>query len=547
MRQRLFHRPKAYIFCLLFQLYAAGATAQRPNILIIMADDLGYSDLGCFGSEIRTPNLDKLAKGGMRMTQFYNAARCCPSRAALLTGLYPHQAGMGDMTYNAVADLPAYQGYLARNSVTIAEALKPAGYHTYLSGKWHVGDSEANWPRRRGFDKCYSLIDGASDYFNPLAPYFADTSALKMVADNAVVKPGKDFYMTDAITDYALEYLKAHPKPDPFFMYVAYTAPHWPLHALPEDIARYRGRYRKGWDQVRKERYQRMQQMGIIDPKWPLSPRYAEKVPDWETLPDNEKDLWDQRMAVYAAMIDRMDQGIGRILDQLEAAGVTQNTLVLFLSDNGGCHEEVYNWPHVIHDRSGETGSSQSFDGYGYPWANVSNTPFQLFKHWTREGGIASPFIAWYPAKIKAGQITNQPAHIIDLMATCVDYGGATYPNAFNGQKIQPTEGVSLRPLLENKPWRGHQALYWAHEGNRAVRQGKWKLVSTHANSGKDAWTLYDLDADRTEMTDRSAQFPQVVQKLRALHEQWAKRIGVLPEATLEQLRNTRAKAKIKP
>jgi arylsulfatase len=348
--------------------------------------------------------------------------------------------------------------------------------------------------------------------------------------------------MTDAITDQALHYLKNHPKPDPFFMYVAYTAPHWPLHARPEDIARYRGKYRKGWDQLREERYRRMRQMGIIDAHWRLSPRYAEKVPAWETLSEAEKDLWDLRMAVYAAMIDRMDQGIGRLLEQLEATGAAQNTLILFLSDNGGCHEELYNWPQIVHDRSGETGGPHSFDGYGYPWANVSNTPFQLFKHWTREGGIASPFIAWYPAAIKAGGMSRQPAHIIDLMATCLDYAGTHYPGSFNGQPVQPTEGISLRPLLESRSWKGHEALYWAHEGNRAVRQGRWKLVSTHAAPGKHTWALYDLDRDRTEMTDLAAQYPKVTGKLRALLEAWEKRTGVLPEAELEALRKARRK-----
>jgi arylsulfatase len=326
------------------------------------------------------------------------------------------------------------------------------------------------------------------------------------------------------------------------------------LHALPEDIQKYRGKYRKGWDRLRQQRYQRMQQLGIIDAKWPLSPRYAEKVPAWETLSDDEKDRWDQRMAVYAAMVDRMDQGIGRILAQLKASGADQNTLILFLSDNGGCHEEVYNWPGsaqeqaskqgplIVHDRSGETGGPQSFDGYGYPWANASNTPFQLFKHWTREGGISSPFIAWFPSGIKAGQIYHQPAHIIDLMATCVDYASGKYPGSFNGQAIQPTEGVSLRPLLESKAWKGHDALYWAHEGNRAIRQGKWKLVSTNTATGNGTWALYDLDKDRTEMTDLAAQYPKVVRKLRALHEQWEKRIGVLPEAELEQIRKAHSR-----
>jgi arylsulfatase len=357
-----------------------------------------------------------------------------------------------------------------------------------------------------------------------------------------VYVPGKNFYMTDAITDYALQYLQTDPQASPFFMYVAYTAPHWPLHALPEDVQKYRGKYLKGWDALRAERYQRMQQLSIVDKQWPLSPRFAEKVPAWESLSDSEKDLWDLRMAVYAAMIDRMDQGIGKILSQLEATGRDKNTLIIFLSDNGGCHEEVYNWPHVLHDRSGETGSPQSFDGYGYPWANVSNTPFQLFKHWTREGGITTPFIAYYPGKISPASIDHRPAHIIDLMATSVDYAGAQYPKVFNGHAIQPMEGISLKPLFENKTWKCHDALYWSHEGNRAIRQGKWKLVSTH-RSGKDSWELYDLQKDRTEITDVSSQFPALVKKLQSLHNQWEKRIGVLSEEELAIRRKAQVKS----
>jgi arylsulfatase len=484
------------------------------------------------------------------MTQFYNAARCCPSRAALLTGLYPHQAGMGDMTYNAVPTIAAYQGYLSNRSATIAEVLKESGYNTYMSGKWHVGDTKPQWPKQRGFDQYFGLIDGASDYFAPFSPYFVDSSALKVVSNNELYAPGKDFYMTDAITDHALQYLQIQQsKSNPFFLYVAYTAPHWPLHALPEDIGKYRGKYLKGWDRLREERYRRMQQMGIIDSKWPLSPRYTEKVPAWESLSDAEKELWDLRMAVYAAMIDRMDQGIGKILAQLEQSGADKNTLILFLSDNGGCHEEVYKWPGstdeqankngplVIHDQSGETGSPNSFDGYGYPWANASNTPFQLFKHWTREGGIATPFIAYFPGKIKPESIEHRPAHIIDLMATSVDYAGGQYPKVLNGQTIQPMEGISLRPLLENKPWKGHESLYWSHEGNRAIRQGKWKLVTTHTSTGKSAWQLYDLEKDRTEITDLSGKYPAVVKKLRHLHRQWEKRIGVLSEEELAIIR----------
>jgi arylsulfatase len=507
-----------------------------------MADDLGYSDLGCYGSEIHTPNLDSLARGGLRLTQFYNAARCCPSRASLLTGLYPHQAGMGDMTYNAVPALPAYQGYLSKNCVTIAEVLKQSGYRTYMAGKWHVGDAENQWPQQRGFDKYFGLIDGASNYFRPMEHFFHDNSALKMVSENRLYQTtDTNFYMTTAITDHAIDFLTAHNNPkDPFFLYLAYTAPHWPLHALPEDIKKYRGRYAKGWDALRQERYQKMRELGIIRPEWALSPRFAEKIPAWDSLTPLEKDTWELRMAVYAAMVDRMDQEIGRIFARVRAMEGGENTLIIFLSDNGGCHEEVYKWDFITHDRSGKTGEANSFEGYGFPWANASNTPFQLFKHWTREGGIATPFIAHYPGVIAANQLgSQQPAHIIDLMTTCVDYARASYPQAYQGNRIQPMEGVSLRPVFERKPWKGHDALFWEHESNRAVRKGPWKLVSTYhpERDAHDAWALYNLDKDRTELVDVSKKYPKVVKRLSTLYADWAKKTGVRSAKELESLR----------
>jgi len=321
-------------------LAASGtASAPRPNFLIILADDLGFSDIGCYGSEIRTPNLDRLATEGIRFTQAYSAARCCPSRAALLTGLNPHQAGMGGMVSKPDESEPPgpYQGYLNDRCVTLAEALRPAGYRAYMSGKWHVGEAPEHWPRRRGFDRYYGLISGASSYFEILDEG-EDTRV--MALDDAPTKPeGDHFYMTDAFTDYAVRYIEEHDaEQGPFLLYLAYTAPHWPLHALPEDIAKYRGQYRKGWDQLRAERYTRMREMGIIRSEWALSPRDPE-VPAWEDVAD--KDDMDLRMAVYAAMIDRMDQGIGRVLEALRKRGLDRDTLVLFLSDNGGCHESV--------------------------------------------------------------------------------------------------------------------------------------------------------------------------------------------------------------
>ncbi|MBN2310699.1 MAG: arylsulfatase [Candidatus Hydrogenedentes bacterium] len=500
---------------------AAGTqpSARRPNILVILADDMGYSDLGCYGSEIRTPNLDGLAENGMRFTQFYCAARCCPSRATLLTGLYPHQAGMGRMVSapGAAAEPGPYQGYLNDRCATIAEVLKPAGYRTYMSGKWHVGEAPEHWPRQRGFDRYFGLISGASSYFELLKE--PDRQRF-MALDDAPFEPeGDDFYMTDAFTDFAVECLEQHDTAQPFFLYLAYTAPHWPLHAWPEDIARYRDAYHDGWDALRARRYARMRELGIIDPRWRLSPR-DEEVPPWDDM-DNKED-WALRMAVYAAMIDRMDQGVGRVMQALRATGEEENTLVLFLSDNGACHENIEG--RKLNQPGALPGDRRSYVAYRRPWANASNTPFRLFKHWIHEGGIATPLIARWPAVIpEPGALTPEVGHIIDIMATCTDVAGVPYPERRNGQRLVPLEGKTLRPVLEGRSRPGHDALYWEHFRNRGIRQGDWKLVATKTGD----WELYDLAADRTELTDLSGRYPEKAKELNAAYDAWAARCGV--------------------
>ncbi len=497
----------------------------KPNIIIILADDMGYSDIGCFGSEINTPNLDALAGGGLRMTQFYNASRCCPTRASLLTGLYPHQAGVGEMVDRRPH--PSYQGYLNQHCVTIAEALKAGGYRTLMAGKWHVGGKPEHWPRRRGFDRYFGLIDGASSYFNS-KPY-RPNQRLTIALDDAPYTTGENFYATDAYTDYALKFLsEKNTQKQPFFLYLAYTAPHWPLHALPEDIARYKGKYRRGWDTLRAERYRRMQAMRLLDKTTRLSPR-DENVPAWESLTESEKEAWDEKMAVYAAMVDRMDQNIGRLRQHLKKTGADQNTIILFLSDNGGSHESIAGknfTPEVLASHTQPVGSPASFTAYQYPWANMSNTPFRSFKHWEYEGGTATPFIAYFPGVIKANTLDHRPAHVVDLMATCLDLAGVAYPAAFRGNPVTPTEGVSLTPLFKGQPWTGHQAIFFEHVGNRAVRQGDWKIVSSHPET---TWHLYNLKNDRSELTDLSAGQPEKVKELAALYEAWASRAGVLP------------------
>jgi arylsulfatase A-like enzyme len=507
---------------------AEPATAPRPDIVLILADDMGFSDLGCYGSEIATPNLDKLAATGLRFTQFYNAARCCPTRASLLTGLYAHQVGVGHM----VQDLgqPAYRGDLNTRCVTIAEVLRPAGYHTLMAGKWHVtpfSASKHNWPLQRGFEKFFGLIGSVRSYYDPPT----------LTRDNEPIRADKPFYLTDALTDQAVAYLDEFGrKREPFFLYVAYTAPHWPLHARAEDVARYRAKYRAGWDVLRQQRHQRQLTSGLVDARWSLTPRDTD-APAWTQTPDKEWQI--ERMAVYAAMIERMDQGIGRIVSKLRECGRAENTLLLFLSDNGGCAEEIPpDWrgkmfPETTRDgrptRVGNIpsvlpGPDDTFQSYGLAWANASNTPFRLYKHWVHEGGIATPLIAHWPATIQKPAITHQPGHVIDLLATCVEVAGAEYPKTYQGRAILPLEGKSLLPVLQGQTRAGHQTLFWEHEGNRALRQGRWKLVARH----QAAWELYDLEADRTETRNLADRHPDKVKDLTEQYERWARRCGVV-------------------
>ncbi len=529
----------------LLPLFQNGAVAsERPNIIIILADDMGYSDIGCFGGEISTPNLDRLAQRGMKFTQFYNAARCCPTRASLLTGLYPHQAGVGAMT-NDMGE-PSYRGDLNQQCLTIAEVLKLNGYRTFISGKWHVTKhvdhwrywlsedekirvSKHNWPLQRGFDEFFGTIHGAGSFYDPST----------LTRNNTPIEAGDDFYYTDAISEHAVDFIRKHSEKrsdKPFFGYVSYTAPHWPLHALPEDIAKYKGRYDVGWDQIREKRMNRMVDMGIINPAWMLSERDP-GIPSWDET--DHKAWWAACMEVYAAMVDRMDQGIGLILDALEETGAFENTLILFLSDNGGCAEVLTDqWPRSLHfpeyrkdgsplnrgnDVSVFPGAEDTYMSYAREWANVSNTPFRLYKHYIHEGGISTPLIAHWPAGIaSASRISGQLGHIIDIMPTCLDIAGADYPQKYRGEIIQPMEGQSLRPVFNGETFI-HHPIGWEHAGNKGYREGKWKLVS----SGKD-WELYDIEADRTELTDLSQVYPDIKEDLVAKYEQWATRVGVI-------------------
>jgi arylsulfatase len=521
--------------------------ASRPNFIVILADDMGFSDIGSFGSEIHTPNLDRLAGRGVRFTQMYNCARCCPTRASLLTGLNPHQAGVGHMVSNL--GTPAYQGYLRDDCVTIAEALKTGGYSTYLSGKWHVGGpyrpgDDAKWrpgekgfpyPLSRGFDRYFGNLGGCANYFDPYA---------MMQDDRFIRAEGDDYYYTDAITENAVSMLdEAAGKGDPFFLYLSYTAPHWPLHARSEDIERYVGKYRQGWDALRTARHETLKGMGLLDERWEISPRDPDS-PNFSEFDSKRRDWEDLRMAVYAAQIERMDQGIGQVIERLEQLGQMENTVILFLSDNGGCAEflcedgwvETYGGftrdgraIHTGNTPSLRPGSAETFMSYDQPWANASNAPFRLYKHWVHEGGISTPFIVHWPAAAKPGAICHEPMHVMDIMATLLDLAGVAYPEQYNGQPIQAMEGESFAPAIRGRSWSRSRTILWEHEGNRAVRDGSWKLVSKYPGQ----WELYDLFTDRTELRDLAAKDPARVRNMESLYHHWADRCGVIPWSQL--------------
>ena len=532
------------------------ASSDKPNIVVIMADDMGFSDIGCYGGEIETPNIDALADGGLRFRQFYNTARCCPTRAALLTGLYQHQAGVGHMMAAYSKDgevIPAYQAKLNRECVTFGEALRPAGYTTLMSGKWHVTPSvdrdkatdidKSNWPRQRGFDRFWGTIHGAGSFYDPVT----------LTDENDPIKPeSNDFYYTTAIAENAVRLIDESPRDKTFFLYMAFTSPHWPLHAPDEDIAPYKGKYDTGWDELRNQRHQRMIEMGVIKKEWDLTPRDEVVVP-WEEA--ENKEWQSRRMEVYAAQITVMDRAIGQLVDKLKQLGVFDNTLIFFLADNGGCAEELYTDSTGLHipkttldgrpvklgnDPTDMPGQDDDYQSYGVPWANASNTPFRLYKHWVHEGGISSPLVVHWPQGVTVpGTWTDQPGHLIDIMATCLDVAGAEYPKTYEGHEITPLEGESLRPIFSGQDRNGHSdGIFWEHEGNRAVRVGKWKLVSkwTAASIGgrpraepiDNQWELYDIDADRTEMHNLAAEMPEKVEELAQMWQAWADRAGVV-------------------
>lgn len=521
-------------------------TDGRPNIILIMSDDMGYSDIGCFGGEIQTPNLDALAQNGVRFTSFYNTARCCPTRASLLTGLHPHQTGIGHMTNpseNPVQfdlGLPEYSGILNKNSVTIAEVLKEAGYSTMMTGKWHLGMNEREqWPLQRGFDKFYGLLDGASNFFKPVFP-----RGITFMNDTVSVSD-KDFYTTDAFTDYAIRFIGESQQENagkPFFLYLAYTAPHWPMQAPQEDVDKYKGKYMDGWSVIRERRYKRMTEMGLIDAGWQLSdPDWR----DWNSLSEEKKREMDLRRAIYSAMVDRMDQNIGRLTGYLKENQLLDNTVIIFLNDNGACAEggELGGGPaRQLETREGY------FLTYGGAWANSSNTPYREYKHWVHEGGIKTPFIVHWPVGIpeqERGSLIRAYGYLPDIMTTCIDLAGTQYPAEFKGNVIHPAPGKSLLPLLKGVKAPIHEEpVFWEHEGNKAVRLGKYKLVSKWAKGQEYNWELFDLEKDGTEMNNLAEEMPDKVLELRQLYEAWAGQNHILPWHSVTDLYESLKEAK---
>lgn len=554
---------KAIVFIVLFVMLGAVARSQtsgsKPNIIVILSDDMGFSDIGCYGGEIQTPNLDKLAQNGIRFTQFYNSGRCCPTRASLLTGLYPHQAGIGRMLddYN----LPGYRGDLGNDAVTIAEVLKPAGYNTFMVGKWHVARlndelDRKNWPLQRGFERFYGTIQGAGNFWDP--PFLTRDNKLISPFADPEYQPKEKYYYTDALSDNAVKFINEHNSQKPFFMYLAYTAAHWPMHARERDIAKYSGKYDKGYASVRGERYKRLRELGLVNDNCKLSSQEG----NWDMQEDKQ---WEARcMEVYAAMVDNMDQGIGRVIQALQTKGQLENTLILFLQDNGGCAEEygrnekgpriergqkstpmdnkdlqLEMSPKKTRDgypvRRGHVmpGPADTGIGYGKNWANVSNTPFREYKHYVHEGGISTPLIVHWPNGVKAkNELRHTPGHLIDIMATCVDVSGANYPNAFANHSIQPMEGKSLLSVFENDRMEARHILF-EHENNAAIRIGDWKLVGKSVvlenSTLKEKWELYNMTEDRSEQNDLSDEYPEKTNEMIKLFEQEAKRTRIFP------------------
>ncbi len=501
------------VACLVLLPFAAADEASRPNIIIVLVDDMGFSDIGCYGGEIDTPNLDRLADGGLRFTQFYNYGRCCPTRAALLTGRHPHQVGIGHMTEPPERPLGfegPYQGFLNDNCVTIAEVLRDAGYHTLMAGKWHLGlHRRDNWPRQRGFDRYFGCFSGACNYFKP-------GGNRGITLDNESFETDEDFYTTDTFTDYACQFITEATEADdrPFFLYLAHNAPHWPLNSKWEEFQKYKGQYTEGWEALMRTRLAKQKAIGMFADDIVPAPHVG---PKWDSLTAKQRDDLDSIMAAYAGCIDSIDQNMGKLTKHLQELGQLDNTVIFFLSDNGACQEGGTlgkGSTEMVRNPPLETTGGVRL---GLAWANACNTPFRLYKHFIHEGGACTPMIAHWPAGIpqdQTGSFVRQFAYLPDFMATCVDLAGADYP-----ENVPPCEGLSIASLLKGSSDPVHvDPIYWEHEGNAGVRWGKWKLVREY----QKPWELFDLEADRAEMNDLAESDAKKKDEIVALWETWA-------------------------
>lgn len=517
-------------FCFVSAKRVEGAQAARPNIVLIMADDLGFSDLGCYGGEIETPNLDRLAGEGVRFSQFYNCAVCRTTRVSLLTGLHPRRV-KGRM--------------LNDNMTTLGEVARSAGYRTALIGKWHFPvtkpTDKKRLPTRRGFDVFYGLAAGCCNYFNPAQPfpdfYRGQGPEPFFDQERPITEFPKDFYTTDAFTGNAVQQIETFASAAdkaPFFLHLTYTAPHYPLHAKPKDIAKYRGRYRDGYFAMREKRMKRLIDLGLIAPGASLSKpdpqlsqlRYDFAITPWEKVENLARE--NRRMEVYAAMVDSMDQGIGRVLEALERTGISDDTIVMFLSDNGGCashsgyFDEEVRKGHEAYNKE-LPGGVDTYDYVAQGWGWAQNAPFRRYKVWTHEGGISTPMIVRWPGVVRPGSVSHQVGHVVDFMPTLLELTGAAYPEQRDGVAVLPTDGISLVPVFEGKEREGHESLCWFLYGNRAVRQGRWKLVW---GSNVKKWELYDMSVDRTETNDLAAMQRDRVKRMAADWVRWAKETG---------------------
>lgn len=517
-------------------LPAAGS--ERPNIVILFADDMGFSDIGCFGSEIETPNLDRLAANGLRYTQFYNTGRCCPSRASILTGLYSHQADIGHMAGDT--GVRGYRDRLSFEAVTLAEVLGSAGYHTVMTGKWHLGWRDEGAPTARGFQHFYGTRGYIDSYYTivPRTEVYLNNQLVLPVTETPVhhLDPEKEWYTTDVFTDYAIHFVEEIRKGDdePFFLYLAYNAPHFPLHGKPEDTEKYRGKYREGWQVFREARHRKLVEMGIVEGTTKLSDL---DVDPFASLTEEQRDDLDFKMALFAGIIDRLDQNIGRFVEFLDSIGELENTLIVFVSDNGGTRETG------LFGIKGEANTVANYDAwarkggwtssYGQGWANLSNAPFRRYKRENHEGGISAPFVVHWPKGIQArGELRHQVAHLIDLMPTFVEVSGAEYPSEWKGNAIQPMEGQSLVDSFAADS-RDSRTLFWEHEGNRAVRVGDWKLVGQ-----RDAdWELYDMASDRSETRNLASSEKERFSELKSTWDKWAERVNVLTPQEFDEAR----------